>query len=237
MGKPNPHPAARHRLVIRTHRRDLTRSLFWFLVPFSIFLLRAGYSLYVSDDLKVLHLGFQRFHQPFLDTIFKWITFLGDGIFVGVVVLTLILFVHLRAGLFVLTASVLDSVIVQYLKHRVFADHYRPIHYFRDHPDLMTVPGVEMHENFSFPSGHTAAAFCMYFSLALIVRHRAASLVFCVIALAVGWSRIQLNQHFLEDVYLGSLIGTAVAAMVFPFFYKREMNPTTNALDRPLIRL
>lgn len=237
MGKPNPQPTPRHRFVTPIDRQGLRSTLLWFLVPFSLFLLIAGLVLWQSNDLKELHLSFQGLHSIPLDYTFKAITFLGDGIFVGIIALLLLLFVHLRAGLFLLTASVIDSVVVQYLKRQVFADHFRPIHYFRDNPDLIKVPGVEMHQNFSFPSGHTAAAFCLYFALALIVRRKIPALLFFVVALLVGYSRIYLNQHFLEDVFLGSIIGTGIAAMTFPLFYKNRSNSSKGAMDRPLIRL
>lgn len=236
MGNANKQPSARYRFIITNDRKGLTKVLPWFLIPFAIFLLRAGLALYSSNDLKDLHLSFQQFHDPISDLVFSQITFLGDGIFVVIVGLALALFYQFRAGLFLLTASLIDSIVVQYLKRQVFPDHFRPMHYLADHPDWVEVAGVELHEKFSFPSGHTAAAFCLYFALTLIFRRSYLALLFFILALAVGWSRIHLNQHFLEDIYLGSLIGTALAAITFPLFYKRNPVQLNRVLDRPLIR-
>jgi membrane-associated phospholipid phosphatase len=237
MGDANSQPAARHRFLIPIDRKGTRHILPWFLIPFGFFLLLAQFTLITSGKGMELQLRFQDLHHPISDYFFKYFTYLGDGVFVGVVILILLLFVQVRAGLFVLVASLVDSVVVQYLKRSVFGDSFRPSHYLLDHEGFKTIPGVELHERFSFPSGHTAAAFCLYFGLTLVVRKKIPAFVFFLVALGVGYSRIHLNQHFLQDVYVGSILGAGIAALCYPIFYPRSRPFPKGFLDQPMIRL
>ena len=50
------------------------------------------------------------------------------------------------------------------------------------------------------------------------------------IALLVGYSRIYLAQHFFEDVYIGSILGTVCAMLVawlFAYIRLRQAAPAT----------
>ena len=236
MGKPDSQFAARNRVMtfFRSNRWRLTAR--WFLFPYLLFLVSAGAVLLLSSDLKELHLQLNRFHSGFFDTFFKYVTHLGDGYTVGIITLLLLLFVELRAGAFIATTSIIDSFLVQFLKRSVFPDHFRPLHYFSTIDQWQTVAGVEQHNNFSFPSGHTAAAFCLYFSLALVLNRKWTSLSFFAIALLVGLSRVYLSQHFLEDIYIGSLIGTSVVALCYPLFY-RGTSELESRWGKPLITI
>jgi undecaprenyl-diphosphatase len=68
-------------------------------------------------------------------------------------------------------------------------------------------------DRFSFPSGHTITAFAIAFSLGLYYPALLVGLVFC--ALSVAASRVILGLHYLSDVLVGILIGTAIGVAVF----------------------
>ena len=78
---------------------------------------------------------------------------------------------------------------------------------------MRLVEDVEVHHYNSFPSGHTLAAFACYGFFALIVRMPLFKFVFFLIAFLVGYSRIYLSQHFLQDVIAGAALGTLVASL------------------------
>jgi undecaprenyl-diphosphatase len=63
-------------------------------------------------------------------------------------------------------------------------------------------------DQFSFPSGHTITAFAMATTLSLFYPSLMAGLLFCAISIAA--SRILLGMHFLSDVVVGALIGSAL---------------------------
>lgn len=64
----------------------------------------------------------------------------------------------------------------------------------------------------SMPSGHTAAAFAM--ATALTWRWPMGCYAWYLLAAGVGVARVLVDRHFLSDVVLGALLGTAVSTVV-----------------------
>lgn len=64
-------------------------------------------------------------------------------------------------------------------------------------------------DKFSFPSGHTAAAFLLA-TLAVLFYGALAAPMF-IWAVAVGTSRVLLGVHFPTDILAGASLGTAIA--------------------------
>jgi undecaprenyl-diphosphatase len=87
------------------------------------------------------------------------------------------------------------------------------LYFHRQRPD---VPWFLAHESsFSFPSGHSVAAICLYGILGYVLtgriqslRARAATLGTAVfLVLGVGLSRVYLGVHYPSDVAAGYLAG------------------------------
>jgi undecaprenyl-diphosphatase len=68
-------------------------------------------------------------------------------------------------------------------------------------------------DRFSFPSGHTITAFGIAFSLGLYYPALLVGLIFC--AASVGASRVILGLHYVSDVLVGVLIGSAIGIAAF----------------------
>jgi membrane-associated phospholipid phosphatase len=162
-----------------------------------------------------------RFHHEYLDTFFKSITFLGDWpayIFALVFLFSKLKF---KAIYVVLLLSILVPT-TSYISKAHFK-HPRPIHYFQDKPlfeDIQKVDGVVLHAGFSsFPSGHTMSAFAVFSLLAFFAGNSKRHIfLFFFVAVLVAASRIYLIQHFVEDVWMGSLLGVMVAYLIFKLF-------------------
>jgi len=187
----------------------------------------------VAYDRLTLHLYLNQFHSNFLDHIFPVLTHLGDGITVGLISIVL-LFINFRWAFFLGTASLVNSLVVQYLKRGIFSKHFRPYYYFKDSEGFHMVEGVELHERFAFPSGHTAAAFCLYFGLALMVKNPVVKGALFFVALLAGVSRIYLSQHFTEDVLFGSFIG--LCSSLFFYYTWSSFRPNSRFLNRSILR-
>lgn len=189
-----------------------------FFFPYLLFIV-FGAVLIIMNNKAETHLAINALHHTIFDFLFYYITFLGDGI-MAVIVVVMLLAIRFRYALIVGVSNIIASSITQLLKNTLFSDVLRPKKFFEGIEELYFVPGVENYYYNSFPSGHTTCAFALYCSLALILDKPAYKLLFFIIALLVGYSRIYLSQHFFEDVYAGSLIGVVITIFVFYFIQK-----------------
>lgn len=71
-------------------------------------------------------------------------------------------------------------------------------------------------DQFSFPSGHTLAAFAVATSLTRFYPLAAAPLFFA--AASIGASRMVLGMHYLSDVVVGGLLGAAMGYAIAGLF-------------------
>ncbi len=185
----------------------------YFLIP-AAFLLCTGIVFLALYPKEVIHLTQNGWYHPLLDPVFKWGTNLGDGVvFVGAI-LGLATTSYKRA-LAMLYAALLTLVLVGVLKQLVFPDELRPFAYFKSSEALRLIEGVENHSSNSFPSGHTTAAFACYGLLAFYTRRPFVQLLCIGVAAFVGYSRIYLSQHFLEDVVAGGFLGIGIAGFSY----------------------
>jgi len=197
-------------------RRALTQQAA-FLIPLALWLL-AGGVLILNSDKAQLHLYINQWHSPPADIFFSWLTYLGDGlVFVFGALLSLR---HSYRHFFRLVlAGLLTLLLVGFFKKVVFAPSPRPAAFFAERSEeLRLVPGLSVNYSFSFPSGHTTAAFAFWGLMALGLSGRWATwgkVALFLLALSIGFSRIYLSQHFVEDVWAGSLLGFIIAALAY----------------------
>ncbi|MBI3510671.1 MAG: phosphatase PAP2 family protein [Bacteroidetes bacterium] len=184
------------------------------LLLYLIFLLGAGFIL-AHFGKEQIHLFINRHYSSAGDLLMPWITLLGDGWTITVLIL-LLFALNRNFSLFTGISCILASGITQLLKHVFFPGDPRPALLFR--PDeIRLVPGVENNLFETFPSGHTTLAFAFFICLCIGTDKLWMKFLFFFLALLAGYSRIYLSQHFLEDVYAGSLIGTLSSVTVLSF--------------------
>ena len=68
---------------------------------------------------------------------------------------------------------------------------------------------IQPSDKFSFPSGHTAAAFVM--ASLLTAFYPPVALVAYPLALAIGASRVTLGVHYPSDIVAGAVLGSGCA--------------------------
>jgi membrane-associated phospholipid phosphatase len=142
------------------------------------------------------------------DYFFKYITYLGDGWAMIIAADLIITFGKKKLGVMMILAFILSSLLAQTIKN--VNQTPRPAIYFKavkqDHL-IHRVDGHLNQNNRSFPSGHTTTAFAMFSLLAFDNRRLRWQILFFLLALAVGYSRIYLGHHFFEDVFVGASLG------------------------------
>ena len=215
--------------IIKKHR-----AYFALYFPFVIII---GYLVFAYSKSSI-HLYFNQFHTPFFDWFFKYLTYLGDGWAIAVIAVFYLLFIGIRQGFLIGFSVLFSSAITQIFKRFVFEGSLRPGTYFKDFDPqtLYLVEGVDLHSYYSLPSGHTTAAFALTISIAFIYNTRKMDTMMFILGALIGWSRVYLSQHFLEDVFMGSIVGILGTIVIYSLLYSPNML-TKSRLDSPLIKM
>lgn len=201
-----------------------------FLVGLSIYTI-AGSLIYFSFGKEGAHKLINSYHTPYLDLAFKYITHIGHGM-VPVILFHLLLLVRYSWALGLGVSSLVMGIVVQTLKRSVFAGDHRPAMFFPD-GGLPHIEGVELMLHHSFPSGHSATAFCVCLMLALFIKQKWASRFLAIVALLAAFSRVYISQHFIQDTIVGSWIGLILAFLGYVFIvYYAEENPNSKLNKR-----
>ena len=189
-----------------------------YLVALSV----ALYYLLSYDKLIIHQMVNYWVGNPVANTFYKYFTNVGDGIF-AVAVGVIVLLTSMKRGVYVLLSYAGAGITSSILKASI--NYSRPFaffDYYKKHLKLNIVDGVEMLGERSFPSGHATAAFAVFTALAFSTENKIVKVIFFVIAINAAFSRIYLSQHWLFDVFVGSLIGTFYAILFYFVFYKSE---------------
>lgn len=181
----------------------------WFSYPYLLLLLFCSYFIAVFTKAEI-HIFINQFHSPAADVFFRYITYMGDGIFIPIYFLILVM-VRYRYALLLVLVFLLSGLVVQILKRGFFEDALRPAEYLKDIYTLYLVPGVKQHCCKSFPSGHTATAFSVMVCFAFAFKSNVAKFLSLTMACLIAFSRVYLSQHFLIDIVVGSIIGVLVS--------------------------
>lgn len=105
-------------------------------------------------------------------------------------------------------------------------------------PSLERVP----ESTFGIPSGHAQNAVAVWGLLGVALRRWWAVGAAVALSAAIGWSRVQLGAHFLEDVLLGWLVGAVLLAMYVWLeprvrAWARRQTPTTQVIAGVVVSL
>ncbi|MCX8080222.1 MAG: phosphatase PAP2 family protein [Bacteroidia bacterium] len=156
-----------------------------------------------------------------LDNFFYYIDKLGEGA-MALVVLAILLFMRFSYFLIPALALLFSSITVNVLKYWFFPDAPRPWYIFQWilHEPLKTVHDTELMILRSFPSGHAAQCFALFFSFSLIAKNKVVSLFWLLLACLGAFSRVYLSQHWWKDITAGACIGiffSILAWMLYQF--------------------
>jgi membrane-associated phospholipid phosphatase len=161
------------------------------------------------------------YHSKALDYFFIVYTNVGDGLFnIGIAV---ILFFYKRflIGIEIIISFLLSGALVQLLKY--LFPMARPSVFLANAHYNHFIKNVTLTGHASFPSGHAASVFALATILSLFDKNKNRSYLYLLFAALVGYSRIYLAQHFLQDVFWGSVDGFICALIVY-FVIKKNVS-------------
>jgi undecaprenyl-diphosphatase len=182
-------------------------------VSFICLLLAMGFgciALFIHDN-KIVHFDssifeyFQHFQSPGLTRVMKVFTFIGSGMVIAIIVIfAIILFYQVlkhRSELILLLGVVVGSALLNLFLKNIF-HRARPM-----------INHLIEENGFSFPSGHSMAAFTLYGIMSFLLwkhissfRGRSLLIIISVMMIAmIGISRIYLGVHYASDVLGGYL--------------------------------
>ena len=158
----------------------------------------------IGGDVKLFKLVNSKISSPLLTKIMSLITYIGGKEFT--ISLSLLFFLTgiikenfnvLIGGEMILSLS-LSHIVVHVVKR--LANRPRPYKVISNIKQII-IPL----EEYSFPSGHTAAAFSLATTLSF--NFPCLSVTILSFAILVGLSRVHLGVHYPSDVLIGGLIG------------------------------
>ena len=154
------------------------KHIFPFLVPTLVLALILAVALLIVPKAE-LHLALCQPHTTFLDTIIPFFTNLVDWL--PYLIVVLLLFYRAGWSTFLASNLLLTTLIVQPIKHIVHAP--RPLTWFAEYMPDITLPlveGVRMNHGLSFPSGHTATFFALFFCVIFSIFARSNPKIGCL---------------------------------------------------------
>ncbi len=158
------------------------------------------------------------YHSNLLNYFFIPYTYGGDGFFIMALVVVLFFFKKKYLSLMVVSSYLLSGFLTQVLKF--FISEARPAYFLKNTNYPYFIENVTLHNYHSFPSGHSASAFALAAILCFSIKNKNYSILFFLLAALVGYSRIYLGQHFIDDVFAGSLLGVISAIICWIYFEK-----------------
>jgi undecaprenyl-diphosphatase len=148
------------------------------------------------------------------DRMFVTATFLGDGYLWASLALGMLLFGgsvdrrYVGIGFFVTVSNIVIFRVIKTLTGRV-----RPESPTEKEERLRT-----RIDGYSFPSGHATTSFGLAWVVFNCYPHVAIQTSVYIVAATIAFSRVVVREHYPLDVLGGAILGSAVAAALFPVF-------------------
>ena len=156
-------------------------------------------------------------HNPLLDILFSFYSSLGEA--TGIILaLIIILLRDARFFFYFAFALLLQALMVSFFKHWLFADALRPWWELKE--QMHVAEGIFINKHHSFPSGHTATAFCVFGFLSFSSKKNIGAIFWMLNAALIGYSRIYLGQHYWIDVFAGAFLGIFFSGLLTYFYFK-----------------
>jgi membrane-associated phospholipid phosphatase len=153
------------------------------------------------------------------DLSFNAISYLAEG-WIWIPYFMLVFGWFKKDALFILLNFLLSTILTQLPKNFIWDKVSRPMASGIPHDQIHTVKGVEMHLWNSFPSGHSATAFTLFLVTVYLYPKKEVLMIGALYAIACGYSRVYLGQHFPLDVAGG--ITVAIITILLSIYIRKN---------------
>lgn len=170
----------------------------------------------MSFEFSILNL-IQGLRTPLFDHIVLFITSLANYVWYILIMGLLINKPTRKIGVVLVVAMILQYLINAGILKHLFA-RVRPCNV-----DSTVELLIKRPKGFSFPSGHSAAAFCVV-GVLYGAKIRKLFWPVLVVAVLIGFSRLYLYVHFPTDVFVGALCGFTIGYGVWRAFVTCKRN-------------
>lgn len=182
-------------------------------------LLCLGFAFSFPKGAEVQYLT--QHHLETVHSIFTYITQIAE--LPGIIAFIALVLLKDRKQLFHYTIiALLTALTISIFKHLIFSSSDRPRAWALQQNIVLPANASDL-LHFSFPSGHTAFAFCLMYCLVMLYNDRKFTYLFICIGILVGLSRVYLLAHFVIDTGIGALIGLSMG-MIGNRLYNRYLS-------------
>lgn len=189
---------------------SVLRKIRWMVIPYLLILVIC-LIIKLAFTRQEIYFAVNSHYYNFADLVAPYVTDLGNGWTTVAIAAIMVLFSY-RKALILASAYAVTSLSAQIIKY-IF-DAPRPKLYFKDQlSKIHFVKAVEILSYHSFPSGHTVTAFMLAVIFTYWSKNKAWGLLFLLLAILVGYSRMYLSEHFFEDVVAGSVVGVILTVI------------------------
>ena len=162
---------------------------------------RKEYVINMGIELQFLD-GIQKIHTPILDQVMRFVTSLGNASVVWILLAIVLLLIPKtrKGGVVLLAALCIEIILCNGILKNLFA-RTRPYEVNQAVRLFITRP-----KDYSFPSGHTAAAFAAVTALYLAKVKKVWQCAL-ILAVLIAFSRMYFYVHYPTDILGGALLG------------------------------
>lgn len=165
----------------------------------------------MDNEFYILNVIRDYIHNPFLDNLMLFISFLGSFGLIWVIISVIFIFLqkHKDFG-YSLALNLLFDFVSCNLIIKPIVSRVRPYELNRSVELLVSAP-----TDSSFPSGHTLFAFGA--ATIIFIYNKKIGILAYVFAALMGFSRLYLYVHFPTDVAFGAFLGIIFAVVCYMF--------------------
>ena len=162
------------------------------------------------------------------DILFYYISYLAEG-WIWIPYFMLLFGWYKKYALFILLNFLISTLLTQIPKNFIWNSVSRPMGSGISQDQFHRVEGVDMHLWNSFPSGHTATAFTIFFVTVYFFPKKEVLLIGGIYAVACGYSRIYLAQHFPLDVAGGIMV--AILTIILSIYINNKIKKDVQEIN------